>query len=204
MCIFAENIAMLEVKDATIAVGDKVLARNLSFTAMDGELTCITGSEGSGKTILLRTLMGFLPVNEGFVSVDGELLTIHSAHAFRKMMCYLPQQIQLLAHALNEPELEEPEPEEYAVWNSVLPTAHKEMAPEPLKAEEIMQLAEKTISEAKDKPVIIADEPTALLPPELAIRMIQLLRAQAEAGKTVLVASSQSQVVDYAHKVVRI
>lgn len=204
MCIFAENIAMLEVKDATIAVGDKVLARNLSFTAMDGELTCITGSEGSGKTILLRTLMGFLPVNEGFVSVDGELLTIHSAHAFRKMMCYLPQQIQLLAHALNEPELEEPEPEEYAVWNSVLPSAHQETAPEPLKAEEIMQLAEKTISEAKDKPVIIADEPTALLPPELAIRMIQLLRAHAEAGKTVLVASSQSQVVDYAHKVVRI
>ena len=62
---------MLEVKDATIAVGERILAEGLSFIAKDGELTCITGSEGSGKTTLLRTLMGFLPVRNGFVSVDG-------------------------------------------------------------------------------------------------------------------------------------
>ena len=74
---------MLEVKDATIVIGEKTLATGLSFTARDGQLTCITGSEGSGKTILIRTLMGLLPVKEGFVSVDGELLTVRSASAFR-------------------------------------------------------------------------------------------------------------------------
>lgn len=202
---------MLEVKDATIALGDKVLARDLSFTAMDGELTCVSGPKGSGKTVLLRVLMGFLPVNEGFVSVDGELLTVQSAHAFRKMMCYLPQQIQLLRHQLEDGssasseavEAEAtPDTDEYAVWNSAWPVANKEAAPEPLSPEEIMQLAEQTLKEAADKPIVIVDEPIALLPSELSMRMIQLLKSQAQAGKTVLVTSSKPQVADYADKVI--
>ena len=195
---------MLEFKDATIKVGERVLVERLSLIAKDGELTCVTGPEGSGKTTLLRTLMGFLPVNEGFVSVDGELLTIHSAHAFRKMMVYLPQQMQLLAHQLREPEPLEPEAEEYVVWNGILPSVIKKVAPEPLNAEEIMMLAEKTLSEANGKSIVIADEPTSLLSPELTMRMIQLLRQQAEMGKTVLVASRKPQVVDYADKVIRL
>ena len=195
---------MLEVKDATIAVGDKVLAQNLSFTANDGELTCITGPEGSGKTTLLRILMGFLPVTEGFVSVDGELLTVSSAHAFRKMMAYLPQQIQMLTHQLHEPEPEEPEPVEYAIWNDLLLSAVKVSEPEPLSAEEILLLAEKTLNEAFDKPIVIADEPTARLTPELTMRMIELLRQQASKGKTVLVASRKPQMIDYADHVINI
>lgn len=218
---------MLEVKDATIAVGDKVIARNLSFTAMDGEFTCVSGSEGAGKSVLLRTLMGFLPVNEGFVSVDGELLTIASAHAFRRMMCYLPQEMQMLRHQLVAPEpvaldlwsfatigrQEGPRAstssataieEEYTIWNSVWPMANKETTPEPLNADELFALTEQTLNEAANKPIIIADEPTAHLSPDLAIRMIQLLKAQAQAGKTVLVASKSPQVVDYADKIIQL
>lgn len=195
---------MLEYKDATIRIGEQVLATDFSFIAKDGELTCITGTEGSGKSVLLKTLMGFLPVSEGFVSVDGELLTIHSAHAFRKMMVYLPQQIHLLAHALREPEPLQPEADEYAVWNGMLPKATKEEAPDALNAEDIFALAEKTLREAADKPVVIADEPTALLTPELTMRMIELLREQAKAGKTVLIASRKPQVIDYADQVIRL
>ena len=205
---------MLEVKDATIAVGDKVIARNLSFTAMDGELTCVSGSEGSGKSALLRTLMGFLPVSEGFVSVDGELLTIASAHAFRRMMCYLPQEMQMLRHQLTVPEPVDEAcastssasafEDEYAIWNSVWPMANKETTPEPLNADELFALTEQTLNEAANKPIIIADEPTAHLSPELAIRMIQLLKAQAQVGKTVLVASKSPQVADYADKIIQL
>ena len=195
---------MLEFKDATIKVGEWILPMRLSFIARDGEVTCVTGPEGSGKTTLIRTLMGFLPVNEGFVSVDGELLTIHSSHAFRQMMVYLPQQIQLLAHQLRVAEPEEPEAEEFAVWNDLMPAANKESTPEPLNAEEILMLAEQTLKEAADKPIVIADEPTAFLTPELTVRMMELLRKQAEAGKTVLVTTRKPQVADYADQVIQL
>ena len=195
---------MLEFKDATIKVGEWILPMRLSFIAKDGEVTCVTGPEGSGKTTLIRTLMGFLPVNEGFVSVDGELLTIHSSHAFRQMMVYLPQQIQLLAHQLRMPEPEEPEAEEFAVWNDLTPAANMELTPEPLNAEEIVMLAEQTLKEAADKPIVIADEPTAFLTPDLTMRMMELLRKQAEAGKTVLVTTRKPQVADYADQVIQL
>ena len=195
---------MLEFKDATIKVGEEVLAAHFSLIAKDGQITCVTGPEGSGKSVLLRTLMGFLPVSEGFVSVDGELLTVHSAHAFRQMMVYLPQKMDLLAHQLRGPEPEDPEPEDLAVWNGVLPSTNKEPDPKPLNAEEIMILAEKTLNEAVDKPIVIADEPTARLTPELAMHMIEMLRQQASQGKTVLIASRTPQVADYADQVIQI
>ena len=195
---------MLEFKDATIKVGEWILPMRLSFIARDGKVTCVMGPEASGKTTLIRTLMGFLPVNEGFVSVDGELLTIHSSHAFRQMMAYLPQQIQLLAHQLRVPEPEEPEAEEFAVWNDLMSAANEESTPEPLNAEEIVMLAEQTLKEAADKPIVIADEPTAFLTPELSMRMMELLRKQAEAGKTVLVTTRKPQVADYADQVIRL
>ena len=195
---------MLEFKDATIKVGEWILPMRLSFIARDGEVTCVTGPEDSGKTTLIRTLMGFLPVNEGFVSVDGELLTIHSSHAFRQMMAYLPQQIQLLAHQLRVPEPEEPEAEEFAVWNDLMAAANEESTPEPLNAEEIVMLAEQTLKEAADKPIVIADEPTAFLTPELTMRMMEFLRKQAEAGKTVLVTTRKPQVADYADQVIQL
>ena len=195
---------MLEFKDATIKVGEWELPMRLSFIARDGEVTCVMGPEGSGKTTLIRTLMGFLPVKEGFVSVDGELLTIHSSHAFRQMMVYLPQQIQLLAHQLRVPDPEEPEAEEYGVWNDLMPAANMESTPEPLNAEEILMLAEQTLQEAADKPIVIADEPTAFLSPELTMRMMDLLCRQAKAGKTVLVTTRKPQVANYADQVIRL
>ena len=193
---------MLEVKDTTIAIGGKVLATGLSFTARDGQLTCVTGSAGSGKTTLLRTLMGFLPVKEGFVSVDGELLTVRSAHAFRSMMIYLPQQMQMLKHQLNAPEAPVCEAEEYAVWNALMPVVKPEPMAEPLSPEEIFLLAEQTIREAGDKQILIADEPAACLTPELTERMTVLLLQQAALGKTVLVASRTPQLVAQAHQVI--
>ena len=194
---------MLEVKDATISAGGKTLVTGLSFIVRDGQLACVTGSEHSGKTTLLRTLMGFLPVEKGFVSIDGELLTILSAHAFRTMMVYLPQEIQMLRHHLFPDScLQTYDSEEYGVWNALLPSVQPEQVAEPLSPEEIFSLAEQTIREAVDKPILIADEPAAHLTPELTQRMMELLLQQAAMGKTVLIASRKPQLVAQAQQVI--
>jgi ABC-type cobalamin/Fe3+-siderophores transport system ATPase subunit len=193
---------MLEVKDATIALEGRILATGLSFMARDGQITCVTGPEGSGKTTLLRTLMGFLPVSSGFVSVDGELLTVKSSQAFRRMMAYLPQQIQQLRHQLMPVGAPVCEAEMYGVWNALLPKAVVTEMPAPLSPEEIFLLVEQTLSDAKGKQIIIADEPAAHLTPELTLRLLQQLRDQADAGKTVLIASRRPLLVEHADLVI--
>ena len=193
---------MLEVKDATISISGKILSQNLSLIAPDGEITCITGPEGSGKTAFLHTLMGFLPVTEGFVSVDGELLTVHSAPAFRRFMCYLPQNINMLRHQLYPVEASQTESDEYGVWNTELPSAEEIPETKPLSAEETFQLANRIISEAEDRPILIADEPALHLTPELTIQLQQLLQQQAAQGKCVLIASRNPQIVANANRVI--
>jgi ABC-type cobalamin/Fe3+-siderophores transport system ATPase subunit len=195
---------MLEVKNVTIAVGERVVAEDLSFIANDGELTCITGDAASGKTTLIRTLMGFLPVKAGFVSVDGELLTIYSSHAFREMMVYLPQDAQVLRIPQEETEIPEKEADDYAVWNEVLPVAEIAQPKAPLTTDELLLLATQTLQGSADKPIIIADEPTALLSSEHAYQLMGLLQQQVEQGKTVLVTSRDPLVINRANKVINI
>ncbi len=195
---------MLEVKNVTIAVGERVVAEDLSFIANDGELTCITGDAASGKTTLIRTLMGFLPVKAGFVSVDGEMLTIYSSHAFREMMVYLPQDAQVLRIPQEETEIPEKEADDYAVWNEVLPVAEIAQPKAPLTTDELLLLATQTLQESADKPIIIADEPTALLSSEHAYQLMGLLQQQVEQGKTVLVTSRDPLVINRANKVINI
>ncbi len=86
---------MLEVKNASITIGGLNLFSGLSFTVDTGQTVCLTGCSGSGKSTMLRALQGFRPLDEGHISVDGELLTPSSAEEFRKYISYIPQELSL-------------------------------------------------------------------------------------------------------------
>ena len=76
---------MLELKDATLTLEGRELFRGLSLMALDGQLTCITGRAGVGKTAIIQVMLGFVLLDDGLVSIDGELLTPLSAPVFRKL-----------------------------------------------------------------------------------------------------------------------
>ena len=82
---------MIELRNVTI--GQQI--RGLSATVSEGNVLSIIGSQGKGKTTLLRALLGFLPIDEGHISIDGELLTPMSAPWFRKQMAYVPQHLEV-------------------------------------------------------------------------------------------------------------
>lgn len=86
---------MLEIKNGRIDRDGKPLFSQLSFMAKEGEVVCVAGSQGCGKSSLLQAMMGFIPLDEGWLNVDGDLVNIHSAPYFRRRMAFLPQNVNM-------------------------------------------------------------------------------------------------------------
>jgi iron(III) transport system ATP-binding protein len=63
---------LLVIDDLAIAYGDGGLVLDaLSLSLQRGEIGCLVGSSGCGKTTLLRAIAGFLPVVAGTVEIEG-------------------------------------------------------------------------------------------------------------------------------------
>ena len=84
---------MLEFKNVSVSLGADSLSSPFSLIVEGGETVCLQGAPGSGKTRLLSAVLGLAPLAEGFITLDGELITFGSAPYFRRMMAYIPQEL---------------------------------------------------------------------------------------------------------------
>ena len=66
---------MLKVDDIHQYYGGSHILRGLSFEARLGEVTVVLGRNGVGKTTLLKSLMGVVPVKTGRIGLDGHDIT---------------------------------------------------------------------------------------------------------------------------------
>ena len=65
-------MALLEVKDITSGYGEVQILWGSSMNLEKGNLTCLVGGNGVGKTTLLRTIMGLMRPWSGTVNFDGK------------------------------------------------------------------------------------------------------------------------------------
>ncbi|SIO20444.1 ABC-2 type transport system ATP-binding protein [Carnobacterium alterfunditum] len=69
---------MIQVKELTKKFGRKKVLKGISFTADKGEITCIIGINGGGKTTILNAIMNLTPMNSGEILIDGEKISKNS------------------------------------------------------------------------------------------------------------------------------
>lgn len=69
------TVASLEVKQLVCGYGKEDIVKGVSFTLGDGEILSVAGSNGCGKTTLLRGICGLLPVRSGGAYLDGQLVS---------------------------------------------------------------------------------------------------------------------------------
>ncbi|MDR3160957.1 MAG: ABC transporter ATP-binding protein [Spirochaetaceae bacterium] len=83
---------MLEVRDVCFHYrsGSSIL-KNISFQVRQGDILCILGPNGTGKTTLLRCLLGLLPPKSGSVLVEGRDCSKLSARERARRLAYVPQ-----------------------------------------------------------------------------------------------------------------
>src|SRR5215207_3610806 len=76
--------AKLSVSHVQAGYGDVQVLWDISLEVAAGELVCLIGSNGAGKTTFLRCVSGILPVTAGSILVDGHDMTNASPSAFVK------------------------------------------------------------------------------------------------------------------------
>jgi ABC-2 type transport system ATP-binding protein len=65
---------MIEVIAVEKKYGRKKILNGVSFTANKGEITCLIGMNGVGKTTILNAIMALTPINKGQILIDGKPL----------------------------------------------------------------------------------------------------------------------------------
>ena len=70
-CSPSNDIPAVRVRDLVVAFGDHVVLDHLSMDVRRGEILGFVGGSGSGKSVLLRTIIGLLPKRQGSISVLG-------------------------------------------------------------------------------------------------------------------------------------
>ena len=62
---------MLKVTNLYKSFGDKTVLNNISFELSDGEILCLRGKSGAGKTTLIRCICNLDKADEGSIVIDG-------------------------------------------------------------------------------------------------------------------------------------
>jgi urea transport system ATP-binding protein len=83
---------MLKINDLTLHYGHSQILYDINMQAAKGQITCVMGTNGVGKTSLLKAMSGTHPRSGGTMVLDGENLNRLPAHALaRKGIAYVPQ-----------------------------------------------------------------------------------------------------------------
>jgi len=193
----------------------------VSLSVRAGEITALTGPSGSGKSTLVDVLLGFARPAAGSVLVADRAATGEARQsdladldqdAWRALVAWVPQEPYLFPGSVAANiRLGWPDAPDEAVQAAAHAAALDEVPLGRRVSERGGGLSagpRRRVALARalllDRPVLLLDEPTAGLDGEAEGRVLGTLRAQAAAGRAVLVAGHHPAVIAAADTVVRL
>lgn len=182
----------------------RLVADNLNLTLHAGEVVCLLGPNGVGKSTLLRTLVGMQPPLGGRVWLDGiDLARLSVREIARRVSVVLTERVevgQLTVYALvalgRHP---------HTGWTGRLTSHDEEVVRWALEAVDAVNLAGRLVHELSDgerqrvmvaralaqEPLVMAlDEPTAFLDLPRRVEIMQLLRRLAHETQRAMILST--------------
>jgi urea transport system ATP-binding protein len=90
---------MLQLDNLNVYYGESHILRNVSFTVETGQMVCLMGRNGVGKTTTLKAMMGLLPTRSGAIIFEGTAITKETTDRRAKRgLAYVPQGREIIPH----------------------------------------------------------------------------------------------------------
>ena len=195
---------MIELQHLTIGYGDKVVLSDINQTLPTGQLVCLLGANGVGKSTLLRTLACFLPPLSGQVLLQGkDLFSFSLSERSRAISVVLTERIEVPYMKVED--LVGMGRSPYTGFFGTLDKEDKTIIGESMEMVGITDLTGRTIDTLSDgerqkallakalaqqTPIILLDEPTAFLDFHAKANTLRLMsRLAHETNKTILLST---------------
>jgi iron complex transport system ATP-binding protein len=198
------TLTRLAVEDLSYGYPGRVVGQRLNFTMAAGEILCVLGRNGEGKSTLFKTILGLLPPRAGAVRVDGEAISAWSPRRRALTFGYVPQssggafpftvaQLVLMGRTAHRrvfaaPSAADREAADQAI--AVLGIEHLAERQWLRVSGGERQLALVARAVAQEPRILVLDEPTASLDFGNQVRVLDAIRSLAETrGLTVLLST---------------
>jgi urea transport system ATP-binding protein len=97
---------MLQISNINVYYGESHILRNVDLSVPTGQMVCLIGRNGVGKTTLLKTIMGLLKPRSGTITLAGESLTNRSTDRRARLgIGYVPQGREIIPRVTVEENL---------------------------------------------------------------------------------------------------
>jgi len=198
----------ISIKNLHIGYNDSkvqnVVAQNLNANLLSGEMSCLLGSNGMGKSTLMNTICGFINPLSGSVSIDGKASTDLNEKEFARLVAVVLTEKITVANATvfelvsygRSPftgflgRLSEEDKQKVHDAIEMCGIGHKKYSLLSSLSDGERQKATIAKALAQDTPIIILDEPTAFLDLPARVEIMQLLRKlTSQTNKSVLMST---------------
>jgi iron complex transport system ATP-binding protein len=176
------------------------LLKNLNLTVNRGEMVALIGRNGTGKSTLLKSMIGLLTPPEGVCLLDGKLISEYSPPERARRVSFVSSQLtQLPSLTVNEMVALGRMP--YTGWTGRLTSKDRILIQQALEEVQMGPFAERKLeclsdgerqramiarALVQDTPLMVLDEPTAFLDIPNTFELIRLLSRFRDGGKTII------------------
>ncbi|WP_298730531.1 ABC transporter ATP-binding protein [uncultured Subdoligranulum sp.] len=206
---------MFELQRVAVGYDEKPLLQNISFAVQNGQITTLVGTNGCGKTTLLKAIARQLPLLEGKILLQGRSIQEYDRKEFARAAAFMPQVRNipeitvrgLVSHGRFP----------YLGLSRQMTTKDRAAVEEAMQVTGVARWANRDLRElsggerqrvylamalAQGGQTILLDEPTTYLDVAAQFELLELLRTLADQGKTVLlVLHDLAQALQYSDRV---